>query len=102
MTMDLYNMRIILFLCKFYYYVGVYYFIIMAICFFVCLNNIYSLRMLAPEIFCNDIFLKVILLLTLHHFQPKNVKNIICHRHRYEDIGVLNLCGRNSTPLDFS
>ncbi len=60
-----------------------------------------DLRRLAPEIYCNDIFLKVIFLLTLHNCQPKNVQKNICHRPRYGDIGVLNLCGK-STPLDFS
>ena len=32
------------------------------------------LRRLAPEIYCNDIFLKVIFLLTLYNCQPKNVQ----------------------------
>ena len=57
--------------------------------------------MLAPEIYCNDIFLKVIMLLTFNNCQPTNVQNIICHRPRYGELGVLNLC-RKSTPLDFS
>ena len=59
------------------------------------------LKRLAPEIDCNGILLKVILLLTLHDFQPKNVQKNICHRPRYGDIGVLNLCEK-CTPLDFS
>ena len=62
-----------------------------------------NLKRLALEIYCNDIFLKVrvVLLLILHNCQPKNVQKNICHRSRYGDIGVLNLCGK-STPLDFS
>ena len=57
---------------------------------------------MAPEIYYNDIFLKVIFLLTLHtNCQPKNVQNIICHSPRYGDIGVLNVCGK-ITPIDFS
>ena len=35
-----------------------------------------ELKRLAPEIYCNDIFLKVIFLLTLHNFKPRNVKKI--------------------------
>ena len=51
-----------------------------------------SLKRLAPEIYCNDILLKIVLLLTLHICQPKK-----CPR----DIGVLNFCGK-STPVYFS
>ena len=67
----------------------------------IILSGFKTLKRLAPEINCNDIFLKVILLLTLHNFQLKNGKINICHRPRYGDIGVLNLCGE-ITPLDFS
>ena len=57
------------------------------------------LKRLAPQIDCNDIFVKVILLLTLPKKCPKKYNYVIMPR--YGDIGVLNLC-RKSTRLAFS
>ena len=56
---------------------------------------VWLLKGLALEIYCNDIFLKVVLLKTLHNCQPKNVQKNRCHRPRYGDIWVAQTTVKN-------